>query len=82
MAATAYAATGVSWVVEDIQALTFPAAAFDYVFSCETIEHLVDEAAAQVPCDLDLPGRTDAVPLTPEAADEACRTIRGGKAAT
>src|SRR5262245_29681687 len=26
------------------------------------IEHLVDEAAAQVPCDLDLPGRTDAVP--------------------
>jgi SAM-dependent methyltransferase len=37
---------GVSWMVADAQAIGLPAASFDTVISCETIEHLVDPVGA------------------------------------
>ena len=40
------ARSNVSWMVADAQAIGLPAASFDTVISCETIEHLVDPLAA------------------------------------
>lgn len=37
---------GVRWRVADLQALPFPADAFDTVFSCETVEHVADPGRA------------------------------------
>jgi 2-polyprenyl-3-methyl-5-hydroxy-6-metoxy-1,4-benzoquinol methylase len=36
----------ITWAVQDIQAIDYPANTFDTVFSCETIEHVLDPAKA------------------------------------
>jgi ubiquinone/menaquinone biosynthesis C-methylase UbiE len=46
MAARSFPNAGVTWVVEDIQKLSFGDATFDYVISCETIEHVPDPRRA------------------------------------
>jgi ubiquinone/menaquinone biosynthesis C-methylase UbiE len=46
VAASSFPDCGVTWVVEDIQKLSFGDATFDYAFSCETIEHVPDPRRA------------------------------------
>jgi 2-polyprenyl-3-methyl-5-hydroxy-6-metoxy-1,4-benzoquinol methylase len=44
--AASYGLSGVTWQVQDIQALGYPDASFDTVISCETIEHVPDPRQA------------------------------------
>src|SRR5712692_793038 len=44
--ARAMGLSGITWSVEDIQAISYPDNSFDTVISCETIEHVPDQGRA------------------------------------